>query len=108
MSTGIRVRIGAIILVGFGLAAIPVRAGNCSADAEVGRFWVERDGFVQKASVRARVNSARPGSFVTVHIELEFQFERSDGWSNSLFTHDSIGINTTNTSSAQKVFDTNT
>ena len=88
------------------LTSLQAAAAGCQADVTVKRFWEEKGGFVQKASVRAKVQSARPGAMVKVRVELRFQYVRSDGWSNWESAADSRYIKTQDTSVGEFVLDT--
>lgn len=93
-----------VLISAFG-AASPVLAA-CQADVDVARSWVEDGGFVQKATLKSRVSSAKPGAYVKVNVELRFSYERSDGWSNGASTSDMITVDTASSSTGMKVFQT--
>lgn len=78
----------------------------CQADVNVGRFWVEKDGFVQKATLKVDVRNARPDAYVTVHVDARFHYERSDQWTNTASTSDSTSLDTSEQSSKSFVIDT--
>jgi len=103
-----RTHVGAVVclIASLSLPAQVSLASDCRAEADVKNFWVEKDGFVQKAKVRISVNSARPGAFVKVYVEADFHYERSDGWTNGASAIGSKGIDTSSTSSEDLVIDT--
>jgi hypothetical protein len=94
-------------LIGLALLALffaDTAMANCRADVEVGRFWVERNGFSQKANLKVRVKNARPDAGVRVYVDARFHYERTDdGWSNTESAKDDIYIDTSETSSGSMV-----
>ncbi len=96
-------------LVVFALAVFStpeVAFAGCQADVDVANHWEEKGGFVQKAKLKVKIESARPGAFVRVHVEVRFHYERSDGWANTASTSDSVSFDTSDHSSESFVIDT--
>ena len=91
----LRLFLGVFFVLCFG----SVSFAACNADADVRNTWVEQDGFAQFAKVHVKINSARPGAYAKVYVEVHFRYERSDGWANGGFGSNSISIDTSKTSS---------
>lgn len=104
MNNNCRRAIQAAILT---LAVLTVQAvaAECNADARVTKSWIEEGGFVQKANVAVKINSARPGAIARVYVDLAFEYVTASGQSNIETTTKEVDVDTKNTSSAEDVAD---
>lgn len=98
-----KLKVASVIFVSL-LSVAPGPAHACRADAEVENFWVEKDGWKQKASIGIEVEEKDIG-LVKVYVDARFHYEREDGWTNTLTTKESVSIDTDETSSETMVMD---
>lgn len=87
------------------LVCLPTLAA-CNAEARVTNSWIEDGGFLQKANVSYKINSARPGAFVKVYADLQYDYVTTDGTSLRNSGTASVSFDTQHASSSEGVAET--
>lgn len=85
-----------LIILALTILATSIHAtAECSADAEVARFWEENSGSKLRAKINARVSensNLKPGKAAKVTVSAKIEYETSDGSGILIFSNGSVRI----------------